>query len=115
MYRFKQTHEFCTRILEACRLRRDYPEEIPLICEVTTGINEPSGLACLRVSKAYSIGDFMNDVKKRVNDPDNQLINVYFSGILLDKSIMIAQLYDQHKDEDLFLYLSVRIFWKLVE
>lgn len=107
-FKFQQEHTLEKRKSEAERIRRKYPDRIPVIVEKiakskVADIDKKKYL----VPSDLTIGQFMYVIRKRIQLKSQESIYV----MLEDNSIpptaqLMSQTYKEHKNEDGFLYIS---------
>jgi len=104
---FKSNFPFNQRKIESDRVLSKYPDRIPIICEKGkyTALDEidkhkylvPSDLTC---------GQFVYVIRKRLRLPAEKAIFLMVNGIMPRQSAYLSQVYQEHKDEDGFLYIT---------
>jgi GABA(A) receptor-associated protein len=107
MTKFKNEHTLDQRKAESERIRQKYPDRIPVICEKTEKSNVqdidkkkylvPADLTC---------GQFVYVIRKRLKLPAEQAIFLFVNGIIPPTAALLNTIYEEHKDEDGFLYIS---------
>ena len=105
-YAYKQDHPFEKRAAEAARIREKYPDRIPVICE-----KEPrSDIAPVDKRKYLipidlTVGQFVYVIRKRISIPPEKAIFIFVNNILPPTAALMSSIYEEHKDEDGFLYI----------
>ncbi|KNE71069.1 hypothetical protein AMAG_15321 [Allomyces macrogynus ATCC 38327] len=105
---FKDEHPFEKRKDEANRIRQKYPDRIPVICEKV----EKSDIATIDKKKYLvpadlTVGQFVYVIRKRIRlSPEKALFIFVNNGTLPPSAALMSLIYDQHKDEDGFLYIT---------
>ena len=112
MPRFKDTVSLLERKAECARIRAKYPERIPVIVErqedgpKETSTSVPSmDRKKFLVPADLTIGQFVYIIRKRIRIAPEQAIFVFVHNTLPTVSSTVAQVYDERRDEDGFLYL----------
>ncbi len=105
--KFKQEHSFEERRSESDRIRSKYPDRIPVICERS----EKSPVADIDKKKYLvpadlTIGQFVYVIRKRLKLPAEQAIFLFINGVIPPTASLLNQIYEEHKDEDGFLYIT---------
>jgi len=106
-FKFKEEHTLEHRTSEASKIRSKYPERIPVIVEkepkspITT-IDKRKFL----VPSDISVAQFMWIIRKRIQLPPEKAIFLFVGKVLPQSSAAMGQVYEEHKDEDGFLYIA---------
>ena len=101
-----QDHPFEKRAAEAARIREKYPDRIPVICE-----KEPrSDIAPVDKRKYLipidlTVGQFVYVIRKRISIPPEKAIFIFVNNTLPPTAALMSTVYEQHKDEDGFMYM----------
>ncbi len=105
-YQYKADHPFEKRAAEAARIREKYPDRIPVICE-----KEPrSDIAPVDKRKYLipidlTVGQFVYVIRKRISIPPEKAIFIFVNNTLPPTAALMSTVYEQHKDEDGFMYM----------
>ena len=106
---FKESYPFDKRLDESTRIRSKYPERMPIIVEKNPACNGLSDIDKHKylVPSDLSVGQMLYVVRKRIKgmSPDKALF-LFVGDTMPCMSDQIVLLYDRHKDEDGFLYLT---------
>ncbi len=105
--KFKEQHSFEERQAESERIRAKYPDRIPVICERA----DKSNVADIDKKKYLvpadlTTGQFVYVIRKRLKLPPEQAIFLFVNGIIPPTAALLNQIYEEHKDEDGFLYIT---------
>lgn len=103
---FKSKNNLEKRCNESTNILKKYPDRIPIIVEKykNSKINDIDKCKYL-VPKDMTIGQFLFVIRKRINlDPKNALFITVNNG-LVTGSRNIGIIYEDHCDEDGFLYV----------
>uniref|UniRef100_A0A8H7NL98 Autophagy-related protein n=1 Tax=Bionectria ochroleuca TaxID=29856 RepID=A0A8H7NL98_BIOOC len=87
--KFKDEHPFEKRKAEAERICQKYSDRIPVICEKV----EKSDIATI-------------DKKKYLVPSDLTAIFIFVDEVLPPTAALMSSIYEEHKDEDGFLYIT---------
>jgi GABA(A) receptor-associated protein len=105
---YKNTNTFEDRRLESNRIKEKYPDRVPIICERGFGADIP-----ILDRKKYlvpgdlNIANFLYIIRKRMElSPDKALFLFCNDSCLLPTSSNISLAYEEHKDDDGFLYIT---------
>ncbi|KAI9332995.1 autophagy-related protein 8 [Obelidium mucronatum] len=104
--KFKDEHPFDKRKGEAERIRQKYPDRIPCIVEKA----EKSDIATIDKKKYLvpcdlTVGQFVYVIRKRIKLSPEKAIFIFVNNVLPPSSSLLSQVYQEHKDEDGFLYI----------
>ncbi len=112
---FKCKYTFNQRYDETTKVRRLYPDRIPVICEKnkkskqTPDINKHKYL----VSKDLTLGQFLSVIRKRMitneNNNENNALFLLINGKSYSSLHLMSYLYEYEKDSDGFLYIVYTI------
>ncbi len=106
---FKNTHPFPRRLEESKRVLSKYPDRVPVIMEkANAGKDDIPALDRVKflVPKDVSATQFTYIIRKRIELPPEKAIFIFVNNNLPTSSSYISELYDTHKDEDGFLYMT---------
>ncbi|CAH2350141.1 autophagy-related protein 8 [[Candida] railenensis] len=103
---FKDDHPFEKRKAEASRILQKFNDRIPVICEKV----EKSDIAEIDkrkylVPSDLTVGQFVYVIRKRIKLPSEKAIFIFVNDILPPTAALLSTVYDEHKDEDGFLYV----------
>ncbi|KAK3691827.1 hypothetical protein RRG08_014209 [Elysia crispata] len=106
-FKFKEEHTFEHRKLESGKIRTKYPERIPVIVEK----DPKSQIATIDkrkflVPSDISVAQFMWIIRKRIQLPSEKAIFLFVGKVLPQSSASMGQIYEDHRDEDGFLYIA---------
>ncbi|SGY39823.1 BQ5605_C003g02282 [Microbotryum silenes-dioicae] len=129
--KFKDEHVFEKRKAEAERIRQKYPDRIPVICEKADKTDipaidkkkylVPADLTVGQVSLVptarhqrkrtptehpYSHQQFVYVIRKRIKLQPEKAIFIFVDEILPPTAALMSSIYEEHKDEDGFLYVT---------
>ncbi|KAG6477051.1 hypothetical protein ZIOFF_066301 [Zingiber officinale] len=95
------------RQAEAVRIREKYPDRIPVIVEKA----DRSDIADIDKKKYLvpadlTVGQFVYVVRKRIKLSAEKAIFIFVKNTLPPTASMISAVYEEHKDEDGFLYMT---------
>jgi len=106
---FKVKHDFEKRFSEAQRIIEKYPDKIPVICEkgmVSDDIPDIDRKKYL-CPNDISIANFMFVIRKRIKLAPEKSIFLFVSDTnLVPTASLLSQVYQEHKDDDGFLYIT---------
>merc|ERR1711939_811893 len=105
--KFKDEHPFEKRKAEAERIRQKYADRIPVICEKV----EKSDIATIDKKKYLvpadlTVGQFVYVIHKRIKLSPEKAIFIFVDEVLPPTAALMSSIYEEHKDEDGFLYIS---------
>ncbi|CAI2380666.1 unnamed protein product [Moneuplotes crassus] len=109
MYKYKQKHpSFEKRKHECDKIREKFPDRIPVICERSTTSKLPElDKEKFLVPNDLCAYQFNFIIRKRISLPENDSLYFFVNGkYLLKADTEIAQVYEERKDSDGFLYIT---------
>jgi len=106
-FKFKEENTFEQRCDEATKIRTKYPDRIPVIVEKWYGSSVPSiDKRKFLVPCDISVAQFIWIIRKRIQLPPAKALFLFVGKMLPQTSATMGQIYDEHKDEDNFLYVA---------
>ncbi|GAU95000.1 hypothetical protein RvY_06690 [Ramazzottius varieornatus] len=107
-WQYKENHSFEKRKAEAEKMRRKYPDRIPVIVEKSP----KARFADLEKSKFLvpsdlTVGQFYFLVRKRIQLRPEEALFFFVNNVIPPSSATMGTLYEEHHDEDGFLYIAV--------
>jgi len=104
---FKSQHPFEKRKAEAARIRLKYPDRIPVISEKAENSNIPDiDKKKYLVPADLTMGQFVYVIRKRIKLPPDAAIFIFVNNTLPPAAALMSQIYEEHKDQDGFLYVT---------
>ncbi|SPO39574.1 probable Autophagy-related protein 8 [Pseudozyma flocculosa] len=104
---FKNEHTFEKRKAEAERIRQKYPDRIPVICEKADRTDIPTiDKKKYLVPSDLTVGQFVYVIRKRIKLAPEKAIFIFVDEVLPATAALMSAIYEEHKDEDGFLYVS---------
>merc|ERR1712228_797786 len=104
---FKATHQKSKREFEAERIRKKYPDRIPVICEKAEGSDIPDiDKKKYLVPSDLTVGQFVYVIRKRIKLAPEKAIFIFVNNTLPSTAALMSQIYKDHKDDDGFLYVT---------
>lgn len=87
--------------------RVKYPDRLPIIVEK----NEKSAVQDIDKKKYLvpadlTCGQFVYVIRKRLKLPPEQAIFLFVSGVIPPTAALLSTIFEEHKDEDGFLYIT---------
>lgn len=106
--KYKLENPIDRRKAESQKIRTQYPDRVPVICEKAERANVPDiDKSKFLVPQDLSVGQFKYVVQKRLKVDHSKAIFLFIDGNLLATTqTPLAALYAEHKDEDGFLYVT---------
>jgi GABA(A) receptor-associated protein len=106
MNTFKKVNPFEKRSLEARRILDKYPDRIPCIVEKIKSSNiDNLDKNKFLVPSDLTMGQFIFIIRKRIHLSPEKAIFILVNNLIPPSSYPLSQIYNQHKDDDGFLYL----------
>merc|ERR1712093_153028 len=106
-FAFKQDHAFDKRAGESARIRGKYGDRVPVIVERA----EKSDIPTLDKKKYLvpadlTVGQFVYVIRKRIKLSAEKAIFIFVNNVLPPTAALMSAIYEEHKDEDGFLYVT---------
>ncbi|KAG4105465.1 autophagy 8 [Neocallimastix lanati (nom. inval.)] len=103
---FRDSHTFEERQKEAKRIREKYQDRIPCIVEKNKKSNiQDIDKKKFLVPSNLTAGQFMYVIRKRIKLQPDEALFVYIDGVNVPAANLMSTIYEEHKDEDGFLYM----------
>lgn len=99
---------FEERQAEASRIRAKYPDRIPIIASKSSNSKNIPDIDKSKylVPAELTMGQFVYVLRKRIHLKPDQAIFIFVNNTLPHASALVSSIYEQHKDEDGFLYVE---------
>lgn len=105
---YKEAHSFEKRRAEAEKMRRKYPDRIPVIVEKSPKARFPDlEKSKFLVPNDLTVGQFYFLVRKRIQLRPEEALFFFVNNVIPPSSATMGALYEEHRDEDSFLYIAV--------
>ncbi|KAL5964045.1 Gamma-aminobutyric acid receptor-associated protein-like 2 [Taenia solium] len=104
-FNFKESRSFDERLSDATKIKRKYPDRIPVIVERHPGsqINDLDKHKFL-VPNDITVAQFMWIIRKRLQLSPEKALFLFFDDYVPQTSWTMGQLYNERKSDDGFLY-----------
>mmetsp|Transcript_11540 Transcript_11540/g.29355 ORF Transcript_11540/g.29355 Transcript_11540/m.29355 type:complete len:120 (+) Transcript_11540:204-563(+) len=103
---FKSEHPLEKRQAESLRIREKYPDRIPVIVEKAGRSDIPDiDKKKYLVPGDLTAGQFVYVIRKRIKLSPEKAIFIFVNNILPPTAALMSSIYEEHKDEDGFLYI----------
>jgi len=107
MSQFKKQHIFDKRLSESKRIIEKYPTKIPIIVEKQNKSDVPDiDKQKYLVPNDLTMGQFVYVIRRRLKLDPEKAIFIFINNILPPTSAFVQQVYEEHKDDDGFLYVT---------
>ncbi|KAH7295773.1 hypothetical protein KP509_27G065300 [Ceratopteris richardii] len=104
---FKQEHDLDKRKAEAQRIREKYTDRVPVIVEKAERSDIPDiDKKKYLVPADLTVGQFVYVIRKRIKLNAEKAIFIFVDNVLPPTAAIMSAIYDEHKDEDGFLYVT---------
>ena len=105
---YKDRISFAERESEATRVRNKYPNRYPLIVEKdhTSNIVETIDKTKFLVPGDLTMGQMIYVIRKRIKLSSEKALFIFVDNIMPTTNDTIVNIYNNHKDEDGFLYIK---------
>lgn len=103
---YKINKNFEDRCKESNKIREKYPDRIPVIVDRRDKSNIPDiDKHKFLIPNDLTVGQFVYVIRKRIKIAPEKAIFVFINNVLPPTAALLSQIYDEHKDEDGFLYI----------
>ena len=107
MSTFKNESTFEDRKKESSRIISKYPDRVPVICEKDPKSDVPNiDKKKYLVPQELTVGQFVYVIRKRIDLSPEKAVYLFIDNTLPPTASLLSSVYDQHKDEDGFLYIT---------
>ncbi|CAN6460562.1 unnamed protein product [Victoria cruziana] len=104
---FKAEHPLERRQTESARIREKYPERIPVIVEKADRTDIPDiDKKKYLVPADLTVGQLVYVIRKRIKLSPEKAIFIFVKNVLPPTGAVMSTIYEEHKDEDGFLYMT---------
>lgn len=91
---------------ESQRILQKFSDRLPVICEkVENSDIQDIDKRKYLVPGDLSVGQFVYVIRKRIRLPSEKAIFIFVNDILPPTATLMSTIYEEHKDEDGFLYV----------
>ena len=105
MKSFKEKFDFEKRANEATRIKKKYPDRIPVIVEKAQSSNIPDiDKHKYLVPKDLTVSQFIYVIRKRVKINSGEALFLFINNNIPVSSHLMSNVYENNKDSDNFLY-----------
>merc|ERR1712033_27072 len=95
-WQYKEEHPFEKRRAEGEKIRRKYPDRVPVIVDKKKYL-VPSDL---------TVGQFYFLIRKRISLRPEDALFFFVNNVIPPTSATMGSLYQEHHEEDFFLYIA---------
>ena len=105
---FKERFSLTQRINEANKVLEKYPNRYPVIVEKGSNSDNVPDLDRHKflVPSDLSLANLMYIIRKRIKLSSEKSLYLFIGGSFAPTSKLLLELYEKHKDEDGFLYVT---------
>jgi len=106
-FQYKEDNSFEKRKAEGEKIRRKYPDRVPVIVEKApkARINEIDKKKYL-VPSDLTVGQFYFLIRKRIHLRPEEALFFFVNNAIPPTSATMGSLYQEHHEEDFFLYIA---------
>jgi GABA(A) receptor-associated protein len=105
---FREIHSKEERCAEANRIIEKYPDRIPIIVQKNTTSSSETLPDLTKtkflVPEHVTFGQFLYIIRTRMSLPAEKALYIFVNNTIPNSSSDMKTLYDEHKDDDNFLY-----------
>lgn len=103
---YKELNTFEDRYNESDRIKKKYPDKIPIILEKYKSLKlENIKKNKYLVPEDLTVSQFLFVIRKKINLSSEESIYLFCNNTLLCANSMFYDLYEKYRDDDNFLYL----------
>lgn len=104
---YKEEHSFEKRKAEGEKIRRKYPDRVPVIVEkaAKARLGDLDKKKYL-VPSDLTVGQFYFLIRKRIHLRPEDALFFFVNNVIPPTSATMGSLYQEHHDEDFFLYIA---------
>jgi GABA(A) receptor-associated protein len=106
MEKFKEETTFEDRVLKSKKLLLKFSDRIPVIVKPGNKITPDIDKYKYLVPSELTIGEFVNIIRKRIKLDSKKAMFVFVGGVLPPTASTLYSVYQEHRDEDGFLYIT---------
>lgn len=109
---YKKKHSLEERINQASYVLEKYPDLVPIILEYSNDFPSEYRLLYKQkylIPKTYTLANFLSVIRKQIQLPSKKSMCLLCNGVLLRATDQMEQIYENHKDKDSFLYITLII------
>lgn len=104
---FKEEYPLEKRQADAARVRDTWPDRIPVIVEKAEKSNIPDiDKKRFLMPSDQTVGQLVYMIRKRIKVGPEEAIFVFVKNVLPPTAALISDVYEDHKDEDGYLYFT---------
>jgi GABA(A) receptor-associated protein len=103
---FKKKFTFEKRCEVASRIRKKFPNRLPVIVERSKGSDAPEiSKHKFLVPADITVGKFVYEIRKHMKLSPEKAIFLFVQDILPPTAALMSRIYEHYKDDDGFLYV----------
>ena len=105
---FRDSHPYAKRFEEAQRVLSHYPDRVPVVVEPARldESNPPVHKRKFLVPRDLTMQQMMYVIRRQLKMSKEESIFVYVNGSMMMQSMLISEIYERHRDDDCFLYMT---------
>lgn len=104
---FKEDYDFSARSCESEKIRSQHPGRVPVVVEkAPNSLIQDIDKRKFLVPNDLSVAEFMYIIRKRIHLSPETAMFLYIDQVLPATSATMGAIYDEHKEEDGFLYIA---------
>eukprot|EP01110_Echinostelium_bisporum_P000021 TRINITY_DN10036_c0_g1_i1.p1 TRINITY_DN10036_c0_g1~~TRINITY_DN10036_c0_g1_i1.p1 ORF type:complete len:119 (+),score=27.57 TRINITY_DN10036_c0_g1_i1:112-468(+) len=104
---FKADHPFDKRKEVADRIKSKYPDRVPVIVEKAPKSDVPDiDKKKYLVPSDITVGKFVFEIRKHMKLAPEKAIFLFVNNTLPPTAELVSNIYEKHKDQDGFLYIT---------
>jgi GABA(A) receptor-associated protein len=104
---YRKERSFDTRLAETERVKRKYPERIPVLVERVKGSKLPDiAKRKFLVPMDLTVGQFQYAVRREIAMKPEQAMFIFVNNVLPPTAALMSTMYQEYKNEDGYLYVT---------
>lgn len=97
---------FEKRVHESKRLESKHPDRVPVLVQPGNDQTPKTDTFKYLVPKTTTVGQFVDTIRKKTKLKSCQALFVFVNGVLPPTSSSMIQVYQEHREDDGFLYVT---------
>jgi GABA(A) receptor-associated protein len=106
---FRDGTSFNDRLNKSRKIIKQFPDRIPIICEISTVSNNNYPKLDKNkylVPSNFTLGQFIFIIRKRLELPPEKAIFLFINDQIYNSTKILSNIYEFNKDQDGFLYIT---------
>lgn len=104
---YKLKKSFDERKYESETILKKYPDKVPVIINECSEEFRERVKRKMLLQKDMTVSQYMHSVRTKFNIRPEESLLIFINGIMPTSSTLMSHVYNRHKDNDGFLYVSI--------